>query len=225
MTAQTTIEKIFSAMRIFSPWDFAKSGATTTHSAPYSTDITAVWAMINTDLTYKQYPEGTGVTKTMMVCTAGIKATKYSLYKEFVNAAGKVLGWVKCHGYDGQTISDVADYTTLSAANAAFKAGMDVSGYINKDFAEEVFEEGCDTTMPAKTTNELGAKNSKFEIKIINRPSGWATGDVMTSYSVQNGICKLVINDEKVSTAELANTVATEVDKYCDSFAVISQED
>lgn len=221
MTAQTTIEKIFSTMRIFSPWDFAKSSTTTTPAAPYSTDIAAVWEMINTNLTNKHYPE-TG-TQTMMVLTAGIKATKYSLYKEFVNAAGIVLGWVKCHGYDGQTISDVADYTTLSAANAAFKAGMDVSGYINKDFAEEVFEEGCDTTMPAKTTNELGAKNSKFEIYLVNKPSGWISREVMTSYSVQNGICKLTINDEKVTTEELAGTVATEVDKYCDSFAVISR--
>lgn len=218
MTAQTTIEKIFSAMRIFSPWDFAKTGTATTHAAPYSTDITAVWTMINTDTSNKMYPNDP-LTYKVTVKSPGIKATKYSLYKEFVNATGIVLGWVRCHGYDGQTLSDVSDRTTLVAANTAFKAGMDVSGYINKDFAEEVFEEGCDTTMPAKTTNNFGAKNSKFMVSLNHA----TLINVRTSYSVEDGVCKLTVNDEKVSTAENAALVAAGVDAYCDNFDVISR--
>lgn len=218
MTAQTTIEKIFSTMRIFSPWDFAKASTATTPAAPYSTDIAAVWDMINTDTTEKMYPNDP-MTYKVTVKSPGIKATKYSLYKEFVNAAGTVLGWTRCHGYDGQTLSDVASYTTLSAANAAFKAGMDVSGYINKDFAEEVFEEGCDTTMPVKTTNNFGAKNSKF-IVTLNHAT---LLNVETAYSVEDGVCKLTIKDEKVTDEANARLVAEAVDAYCDNFAVISR--
>ena len=218
MTAQTTIEKIFSTMRIFSPWDFAKTGTATTHAAPYSTDIAAVWTMINTDTSNKMYPNDP-LTYKVTVKSPGIKATKYSLYKEFVNAGGIVLGWVRCHGYDGQTLSDVSDRTTLVAANTAFKAGMDVSGYINKDFAEEVFEEGCDTTMPAKTTNNFGAKNSKFVVSLNHA----TLINVETSYSVEDGVCKLTVKDSKVTTEENARLVATGVDAYCDNFDVISR--
>lgn len=219
MTAQTTIEKIFSTMRIFSPWDFAKAGTATTRAAPYSADIAAVWDMINTNTTGKMYPNDP-MTHKVTVHSPGIKAVKYSLYKEFLNRDGvTILGWVRCHGYDGQTLSDVAEATTLAAANAAFKAGMDVSGYINKDFAEEVFEEGCDTIMPVKTTNNFGAKNSNFVVTLNHA----TLLKVKTAYSVEDGVCKLTIKDDRVSTEEDARLVAEAVDAYCDNFAVISR--
>lgn len=221
MTAQTTIEKIFSTMRLFGLWDFAKSGATTTKTAPYSTDITAVWAMINTDQTNKFYPTDaeTGQEK-VQIRNPGIKATKYSIYKEFVHSSGNVMGWVRCHAYDAQKVSDVEGWAILNSANTAFKAGMDVTGYINKDFAEEVFEEGSDISMPVKTTNELAAKNSRFKVLPCNHSTLLL---VDTSYSVQNGICKLTINDENVTTEDLAQDVAEAVDAYCDNYSVISR--